>query len=220
MIVTICQIHDGKDPDLGWRALVRYAHETRSDLVLLPELPFASAFLSEGKIKRALWDRAVDAHDRAETRFADLAPAMVVGTRPLDFGNNRYEEGFVWSAHDGFRGIHARSQAESRSGMREGEWFEDAAPDFVPVPTGDAVLGFLIGSELWRADEATRYRRENVDLLVAPRLPSSVDPEGWLAAGRAAAIAAGAFCLSSVRADDGDPAACAAWAFDPHGELI
>ncbi len=80
---------------------------------------------------------------------------MVAGTRPLDFGNNRYEEGFVWSADGGFRGIHARSQPESHSGLREGEWFEDAAPDFAPVPTGDAVLGFLIGTELWREDEAT-----------------------------------------------------------------
>ncbi len=53
MIVTICQIHDGKGLDPDWQALVRCAHEARSDLVLLPELPFASAFLSEGKIKRA-----------------------------------------------------------------------------------------------------------------------------------------------------------------------
>ena len=53
-------------------------------------------FASSPSFDSALWTAAVRAHDVCESRIHELSPANVLGSRPVDFGNERYNEGFVW----------------------------------------------------------------------------------------------------------------------------
>ena len=69
----------------------------------------------------------------------------------------------------------------------------------------DAQVGFLICAELWYFEQARLYGLEGVHLLVTPRLTGGSMLDKWLVGGRAAAIAAGAFGLSSNRFDKSVP---------------
>jgi N-carbamoylputrescine amidase len=221
MIVTICELHD-RDELLAqdWRDLMRHVRNEKSDLVLLPEMPFYSQLVLSPRFDQRMWDKAVEAHATWEKRLAELWPAVVVGTRPIDFGNERYEEGFIWSAGDGLRGVHAKTQLYAELDAFENPWYQCAAPDFVPMQAGEATIGFLIGSELWAVEEARRYRDEGVDILVTPRLSSMLEPRSWLTAGRRAAVVARAFGLASAHTDEAWRSEGCGWVFGPDGELL
>jgi predicted amidohydrolase len=134
----------------------------------------------------------VRAHDAWEHRLAELTPALVLGTRPVEFGNERYDEAFVWDPEIGMRSVHARSRAPLGA-----KWLHDAAPDFTPIEVQGLTIGFLIGSEIQAEDEARLYGKERIDLLAVPRC-GDVE-EGWLSAAQRAAVLAKAPVISSNR---------------------
>ena len=60
-----------------------------------------------------------------------------------------------------------------------------------------AKIGFLICTELWFGVHACEYAMQGIDLLVCPRATGLSSIDKWIAGGRTAAVAAGAYCLSS-----------------------
>jgi predicted amidohydrolase len=219
--VTVCQMEEHGEMLLReWDRLLAHVREQASDLVLLPDMPFYPSFVGTPRYVQDTWDRAVDAHDRSEAKLLELAPAAVIATRPLDFGNERYNSGYVWTSAEGPRAVHASTSLRCESGAWEGHWYHSAAADFVPVQKGNATIGFLIGAELWAEEEIRHYRDEAVNVLVTPRGGGPPGDESWIAAGRKAALLAGAFVLSSARARDDRSAAPCGWVIAPNGELI
>ncbi|HKE97243.1 MAG TPA: hypothetical protein VKB34_23230, partial [Povalibacter sp.] len=107
--VTVCQLHD--EPQLlaeDWNNLVAHVRAQQSELILLPQMPFAPFFLGPD-FDFAAWQAAISAHDAWEARFHELAPAVVLGSRPVDFGNERYHEAYTWEESEGIRGVHAQA---------------------------------------------------------------------------------------------------------------
>lgn len=188
MKVTVCELHDsGTRFDEDWQRLARHVRAERSELVLLPETPFS----------RWPWDEAVAARQQAEARLRQLAPAVVLGTRPLDSGNERYL-GFLWTAAAGTRTVHARSRLTH---AWETVWYQHAAnADFSPVTVAGITVGFLIGDELSAVQETERCRREGIQLLVSPR---------------STPVKAGVHELCSTRAGAGP-----GWILGPAGEVL
>jgi N-carbamoylputrescine amidase len=162
----------------AWAELVEHVKAFSSHLVVLPEMP----------------------NDQWEHRFPELGGAAVLGTRPMDFGNERYNEGFVWEPDSGSRPAHAQSLLPNEEGCWEVTWY------------GDAHVGFLISTELWANDGA--------HLVATPRITSDASREKWLAAGRTAAVLAGAFGLSSNRADAQAGYGGLGWIIGPDGKTI
>jgi predicted amidohydrolase len=221
MKVTVCQLHD--DPaglESDWAGLVAHVRAEESNLVLLPEMPFSPWFATSRTFNPAIWAAAVAAHTAWETRLRDLAPAVVIASRPIDFGNERYNEGFVWDAETGIRGVHAKTFLPDEEGVWEASWYQRATPEFTPVQVFDAQVGFLICTELWYFEQARLYGLEGVHLLVTPRLTGGSTLDKWLVGGRAAAIAAGAFGLSSNRFDTSGVYGGQGWVVGPDGELL
>ncbi len=74
---------------------------------------------------------------------------------------------------------------------------------------GAARVGMLIGLELWLPDQARAYGEDGAHIIAIPRADRSGDSDGdkasseWLAGGRAAASASGAYCISSSRGGHG-----------------
>jgi N-carbamoylputrescine amidase len=64
------------------------------------------------------------------------------------------------------------------------------------------------------------YGDEGVHLLVTPRITRAATLEMWLAGGRVAAVLAGAFGLSSNRADDRGEYGGQGWVVGPDGEVL
>ncbi len=221
MKVTVCQLHDAPAAlETDWKQLVAHVKVQESELVLLPEMPFFPWFATSRSFNPAVWAAAIEAHTAWERRLTELAPAIVVGTRPIDFGSERYNEGFVWDEETGSRAAHAKAYLPDEEGVWEASWYHCATPDFTPIEVRDARLGFLICTELWCLEQARLYGLERVHLLVTPRLTGSATLDKWLAGGRVAAIVAGAFGLSSNRFDESGTYGGQGWIVGPDGEVL
>ena len=221
MKVTVCQFHD--DPkafEIDWQMLVAHVRIERSDFVLLPEMPFYPWFATSRTFNASVWNAAVAAHEEWEQRLHDLAPAVVAATRPVDFGNERYNEGFVWDEEDGVRGAHAKAYLPDEEGVWEASWYNHATPDFTPLEVKGVNVGFLICTELWCMDQARLYGLEGTQLVLTPRLTSAATLDKWLAAGRVAAVLAGAFGLSSNRFVESGLYGGQGWIIDPDGKVL
>ena len=216
MNVTVCQFHDdGAALERDWDHLCEYAHTARSGLILLPDLPFYPWLARSPHYHAAVWNAAVAAHDRWERRFPELAPAMIAASRPIDFGDERYNEGFVWIPKRGMCGVHAKTDLENRDKSWEGIWYRSAVAEFVPIDLDATIAGFLIGAELHDRQAAQCYAHQPVPLLLTPRSTPASEFEHWLASARDVARIAHAYVLSSNRAADGG-----GWIIDPDGALV
>jgi N-carbamoylputrescine amidase len=196
MRVTVCELPDSRRSFEGaWKSLVEHVAQEGSDLVLLPQTPFSEWFVDSAADPR-VWASAVRAHDEWEHRLPELGRALVLGTRPLDFGNERYEEAFVWDAELGMRSMHANCRPSvGKNGVR---WYSEATPEFVPFEERGMLLGFLIGGELWMHSEARNYGREGVELIAIPR-SNGVEFSRLLEGACENASVSGAYVLSSNR---------------------
>src|SRR5262249_31103098 len=146
--VTVCQWPDSQAAIAdAWTELIGHVQKQSSELVVLPEMPFYPWIATAQKFNPTEWSAAVAAHDHWEARFHELGGAAVLGTRPIDFGNERFNEGFVWEASTGCRAAHAKSLLANEEGAWEVTWFHAATPEFTPAHVGDAHIGFLISSE-------------------------------------------------------------------------
>ena len=229
MKITVCQLHNEREAfAVDWGRLVVHVKAQRSDLVLLPEMPFFPWFPTPREFDAAVWRAAVAAHDAWERRLSELMPAVTLGTRPVDFGALRYNAGFMWNEEEGItETIHIKSCLSDEEGSWETTWYEKAAPDFESATAGAARVGMLIGLELWMPDAARTYGEDNVHIVAIPRVDRSVDPDEcassaqeWLAGGRAAALESGAFCVSSSRGGHANPVGGPGWILAPDGKTL
>jgi len=197
--VTVCELNDDRELfRRDWEALVAHVNEQESELVLLPELPFSSLFAREPNFDPQRWEAVVQEHETWCGRLAELAPAAVLSTLPRSLPDGRrLNSGFLWTAGEGLRFTHTKYYLPDEEGFWEASWYGRKGPDFTPFQAGGASVGFLICTELWFFERARAYGQAGVHLLANPRATLASTREKWLVGGRAAAISAGAFCLSS-----------------------
>ena len=84
-------------------------------------------------------------------------------------------------------------------------------------------IGFAICSDLWFFQHARKYGQQGIHMLVCPRATPRETLSRWIAAGRTAAVVAGAFCLSSNRVSGIAEKANLGgkgWIADPEGEVL
>lgn len=220
MKVTVCQLPDDRDDfRTAWQQLAAHVREAASELVVLPEMPFC-AFGHRPLIDPDRWEHAVRAHDEGERRLADLGGATVAATRPVEFGNEHWHEGFVWNHEQGLRAVHASTSVPDEKGAWAAKWYTNATPVFVPLELEQVDIGFLIGAELWQDDQAHLYGIEGVQILVTPRTSAVSTFEPWLEAARIAAQAAAAYSLSSNRSGKPSLFGGQGWIIAPDGRVL
>jgi len=85
MRVTVCELHDERNAFVrDWELLVAHVKAQRSELVLLPEMPFCSWFATTLVFDESVWQSALASHDAWHPRLVELAPAIVLSTRPVN----------------------------------------------------------------------------------------------------------------------------------------
>jgi len=225
MKLTVCELsNDPNDFAGAWESLVDHVGTNRSDLILLPEMPFYRWLSQTNDVDPAEWERAVQAHDEWIGRLGQLAPATVVSSRPVVDGDRRTNVGFVWEPGKGAVDFHAKHYLPEEPGFWEASWYQRGDGDFSIADTSVAKIGFLICTELWFTQHAREYGKSGAQIIVCPRAtPTSTAPK-WLAGGQAAAVVSGAFCLSSnlagATAEGGDFAGVG-WIVEPEeGEVL
>lgn len=198
MKVTVCELPNGwSDTEASWSSTAAMIGDRKSDLLVLPEMPFHRWLAGSDRADPALWQAAVAAHDRRMGGLEAFDTPIVVGTRPVLADGRRLNRGFVWEASHGLRDAHTKFHLPDETGFWEASWYERGDGRFDIIEVQGIRIGFLICTELWFHVHARRYMHLGVHLLVCPRVTPLASTDKWIAGGRTAAVVAGAFCLSS-----------------------
>jgi predicted amidohydrolase len=221
MNVTVCELND--DPVAfaeDWQALAAHVKAERSQLVLLPEMPFAPWFALSPRYDAAVWQAAVRAHDSWLSRLAELAPATIIATRPVNREGQRLNEGFVWDQAEGYCIAHHKYYLPDEEGFWEASWYDRGDGGFAPVQSGGVKIGFLICTEQWFMERGRLYGKQGVHIIVTPRATGKPTVEKWLMGGRAVAVVSGAFSLSSNRFSRSEDLGGQGWVVGPDGQVL
>jgi hypothetical protein len=201
MILTVCELPDDRPAFAdSWARLGEHIRKAGGGTVLLPGMPFSRWFADAAPVDAARWNKAVAEHDDWEQRLAELGAALVLGSRPIDFGNERHDEGFAWDAEFGSRSIHARGIQEC-----------------MPLEVCGMSIGLLIGEEDWHAEGPQPFTRGEVDIIAMPRCTRFAGLTQRLERARAVATGTGAYVLSSNR---GAPFEGQGWIIAPDGSTL
>jgi len=227
MLVTVCELRD--DPPgfaEDWQALVEHVRVQSSQLVLLPEMPFCPWFALTRRFEPRVWQAAVAAHTAWLERLPELAPAVVLATRPLDAAGRRINQAFAWAPGEpggGLTPAHEKYYLPEDEGFWEAPWYQRGSGEFTPLQIGDLSVGFLVCTELWFMQRARVYGQQGIHVLAVPRATGKPTVEKWLTGGRAAAVISGAYCLSSNHAAGESQAVDLGgqgWIVGPDGEVL
>lgn len=224
MKVTVCELNASPETLTGeWDGLVDHVKAQGSDLVLLPEMPFYPWFGASPEFDENVWQSSITSHDIWQERLIDLAPAVVLGTRPVNVGGQRLNEGFRRENEMGYTKVHHKYYLPNEPGFWEANWYGRGDGTFDPVRSAGAKTGFAICTELWMLDQARLYGKQGVDIIVTPRATPETSIEKWVVGGRATAITSGAFSLSSNHVsteDDRVQLGGQGWIIAPDGDVL
>ncbi len=192
MLVTTVE-WDARGFDRRWEQVA----EQRADLVVLPELGFGPWLPDSPAVDPEAWQASVSAHEAVIARLAELQARVVVGSRPVVRGGRRYNESFVWADGHLVGPAHRKTFLPDEDGYWEASWYERGPVDFAPVDTPLGRIGVLLCTELWFFEHARALGRAGADVLAVPRATPRMSVAKWVAAGTAAAVVSGAYCVSA-----------------------
>jgi N-carbamoylputrescine amidase len=141
----------------------------------------------------------------------------VLGTHLVTEAGQHFNRGFAWTPLDGYQGVHDKYYFPNEEDFYEHCWFDRNRCDFTPTRVQDMAIGFLICTEVMFNEWARSYGKQGANIIAVPR--ASTDHERWRVAPRMAAIASGAFVISSNRVDD-HTFAGRGLVIDPDGEVL
>lgn len=223
MKVTVCELctePNGLAED--WAALVAHTQAHRSELVLLPEMPFSPWFALTREFSAEVWQAAVEAHERWLTCLPELGAAVVIGSCPVNRGGARLNEGFVWQATHGYGTAHDKYYLPEDEGFWEASWYQRGAGRFDVVEADNLKIGMVICTELWFLQHARAYGLAGAHIIATPRATGKPTVDKWLAGGRVQAVVSGAYSLSSNHVSDDAQMDLGGqgWAIDPDGQVL
>ena len=222
--VTVCQLSDEPEHlEADWQALAAHVRTEGSQWVLLPEMAFAPWFARSRPFDAAVWAAVLAAQARWEPRLAELAPALVAGSRPVELAGARRNQAFVAEPGQPLRPAHQKRYLPNEAVFWEASWYGPGPGDFTPVQAGPACTGFMICTDLWFLQHARAYGQAGAQVIANPRATERATVEKWLAGGRVAAVVSGAYCLSSNRVSHTGaqpPMGGQGWVVDPDGVVL
>jgi N-carbamoylputrescine amidase len=221
MKVTVCELPDDRaEFSSEWERLVRHVRREGSDMVLLPEIAFSPWIFAYPEFDLKVWRGAVEEHRKWMERAPELGAGVVLGSRLVGSGKQRFNEGFAWSKV-GVASSHKKCYLPDEEGFYEARWYGRGSRKFAPFEIGGWRAGFLICSDLWSMSNARSYGKNGVVLIAVPRC-TGLSTDKWLAGGRTAAVVSGAYCISSNRVGEHGPAKFGGlgWVVDPDGRVL
>lgn len=198
MKVTVCELSNTwfeskEDQD----RLHLHLESGKSDLLLLPEMPFSSWLAGKRQPDADTWKKAVDNHNIWLERLTKFNVPAIASSRPVIKEGTPFNLGFVWTRENGLKDVHEKYYLPEEEGFWEKSWYRRGNGDFDLITINGLSIGFLICTELWFNHHARDYGKMGMHLLLCPRAVGSATIDTWLAGGRAAANVSGAYCLSS-----------------------
>ncbi|MEL7147911.1 MAG: nitrilase-related carbon-nitrogen hydrolase, partial [Bacteroidota bacterium] len=158
MKVTVCQLtNESQQFERDWDALVQHCQHNKSELVLLPEMPFHPWIANQPTVNNLEKEAAAHAHDRWMPRLEVLGNAMVAYTRPVVDGQKFYNSAFVWTKEIGHQKVHSKYFFPEEEGFYEQTWFDREPKNFELLEINGLKVGFLLCTEIWFTQYARKY---------------------------------------------------------------
>ncbi len=202
MRISVCELPDNRlEFEPAWDNLVQHVGFAQSGLVVLPELPAASWFGAALAFDQARWDGVVAAHEQLIEGLPAFGTAIVVGSLAETADGRRRNTAFAWSKAAGVVRMHHKTILPEEPGFHEQTWYEAGARRPEVLDIAGVRLGVLLCSELMATDRARWLGQDGAHVIGTPR--ATTDQEYWVVAARMAAIASGAYVLSSNRNGQG-----------------
>ena len=196
--VSVVELPDNRDRfELAWPALLQHVDFAESDVVVLPELAAGAWFGTRPNFDQGRWDRIVAAHDELVSRLGDFGNAVVIGSRAANVDSQRRNVAFVWSQETGLIDLHPKAILPEEPGFHEQTWYHAGADEPKVVEVRGMTIGVLLCSELMHTERARKLGNAGVAIIGVPR--ATGDHQRWQIASQMAAIASGAFVLTSNR---------------------
>lgn len=196
--VSVVELPDNRDRfELAWPALLQHVDFAESDVVVLPELAAGAWFGTRPNFDQGRWDRIVAAHDELVSRLGDFGNAVVIGSRAANVDSQRRNVAFVWSQETGLIDLHPKAILPEEPGFHEQTWYHAGADEPKVVEVRGMTIGVLLCSELMHTERARKLGNAGVAIIGVPR--ATGDHQRWQFASQMAAIASGAFVLTSNR---------------------
>lgn len=206
MKVTVCELsNDRKEFLEDWRTLQDYLVHNKTDLLLLPEMPFYSWFVINKEVSEDVQQKSVEQHQLWIKEVEKLEAKYIVYSAPEIVGTKFYNTAFVFQRGKEHRRIHTKALFPEENHFWEESWFDrEDNISFETVQLDELKIGVLMCTELWFTEKARRYGKQNADVLLCPRATGKSSVEQWLTCGKASAIISGTYCLSSNRSGFSD----------------
>ncbi len=224
MKVTVCELNDNADEfKRDWESLSREVQSQKSDLVVLPEMPFTPWLMKVRERDSQAWDHGVSVHEAAVSLLGQLGNAQVLGTRPVSIEGKRYNRAFLWQRDSGFTDLRDKTYLPDEEGVWEASWYDRGPVDFPVFEAGPARIGVQICTEIWFGDVSRQYGKKGAQLIASPRATGAESLEKWLAGGIALAVMAGAWNCSSNRVSPPNEFpgfGGMGWIIDPDGAVV
>lgn len=224
MRVTVCQLPDAPDAfEAAWKQLASHVAEHATEVLLLPEMPAPPWFCAPAETDPTVWQEAIRAHDELIERVPELGVAHVVTSRPAERDGGRVNQAIAWSADKGVRMIHEKRFLPDEPGWHEARWYQPGTRPFQLASIGGLRMGTQVCTDVMFNEHARAYGRDGAHLILVPR--ASEGAERWSVACRMAAVASGAYVLSSNRGGPGHRDASITWGgegmvVDPEGRVL
>ncbi|HKT22690.1 MAG TPA: carbon-nitrogen hydrolase family protein, partial [Nitrososphaerales archaeon] len=221
MKITVCELPDDRAKfAAAWERLAEHTKKEGAEMALLPETPFSPWIFAYPKFVPGVWKEAVGAHEEWMGRLPELGAKVVLGSRLVGTGRQRFNEGFAWT-EAGVASSHRKCYLPDEAGFYEARWYGRGGRKFEPFEVEGWKVGFLTCSDLWSMANARSYGKHGVGLIAAPRC-TGLSTDKWLAGGRVASVISGAYCASSNRTGERGDAKFGGlgWVVDPDGKVL
>ena len=205
MKVTVCELSN--DPQLfekEWDSLVEHCDINKSDLVLLPEMPFYPWIAHQKKVRKSLQLEAVKAHEEWLQRLDEFGDAIVAYSKPRIERDAFYNTAYLWSNQKGHQKVRSKYFFPEEEGFYEDTWFDREPKSFQLIELNGLKIGFLLCTEIWFSQYARAYGLEGIDLLLCPRATGASSISQWIRCGQTSSVIGGCYCLSSNRSGIGE----------------
>ena len=205
MKVTVCQLsNDINKFEQDWGLLVSHCRLNKSELVVLPEMPFHPWIAHRPTINPDNKIDAVKAHENWLDRMEELGDAIVAYSKPIISGERFYNTAFVWTKEIGHQKAHTKYFFPEEEGFYEETWFDRGSKHFELIEVRGINIGFLLCTEIWFTQHTREYGLKGMDFLLCPRATGKSSIPQWIRCGQTSSVIGGAYCLSSNRSGIGE----------------
>ena len=225
MKVTVCQLDNRSRQIEGQlEALKSHLAVEKSDFLLLPEMCFSDWMAADPTPDSETWQNSVETHKDQIEKLNQYGVSAAIASRPVIHPSGEFRnQAYLWSKPATVTPVHDKYYLPDEHQYWEASWYQRGEKQFGICEALGIKIGVQICTEMWFFEWARHFARHQVDLLCIPRATPHESVRKWLAGGQAAAVCAGAYCLSSnLWNPPGEVANCGGlgWIISPEGDVL